>query len=71
MSKDPVSIPFEQATIVDAHVSPNECRDKALDCLITADSLDDPRERTAMLRYAEWWTRLAELARERQNNKNS
>jgi hypothetical protein len=70
MSKDPSSISSGQATIVDAHVSPNECRDKALDCLITTYTLDDARERAAMLRYAEWWVRLAELAQERTNNKN-
>ena len=58
-----------EATVVDAHVSPDECRDKALDCLITADTLYDSRERAAMLRYAEWWVRLADLATKRRDHK--
>jgi len=38
-----------------------ECRTKALDCLIKAETLSGA-PKTAMLRYADWWTRLAELA---------
>ena len=44
-----------------------QCRAKALDCMIHAETLDDPRLKAAMLQYAEWWRRLAEYrgARER------
>jgi hypothetical protein len=52
----------EQLTVVDSYLSPEDCRAKALDCLIKADALDDPREKAAMIQYAEWWNRLAELA---------
>jgi hypothetical protein len=45
---------------VDAYLTPEACQTKALDCLIRADTLDDPRQKAAMLRYAEWWNRLAE-----------
>jgi len=50
-------------TTIDAYLSPQACRAKAFDCRIKADMLDDPREKALMLQYAEWWTRLAELAR--------
>ncbi len=56
-----------QVTAVDAYLSPEACRAKALECRIKADMLDDPREKALMLHYVEWWTRLAELA---QNNKD-
>jgi hypothetical protein len=45
---------------VDAYLTPEACRDKALDCMIQAEALDDPKQRAAMLQYAEWWRRLAE-----------
>jgi hypothetical protein len=45
---------------VDPYLSAEACREKAIDCLIQADTLDDPRQKAAMLRYAEWWDRLAE-----------
>jgi hypothetical protein len=51
-----------QATVVDAYLSTEACRAKALDCLIKANALDDPREKALMLHDAEWWTRLAVLA---------
>ena len=43
-----------------AYLSPEACRTKALDCLIQADTLDDPKLKTAMLQYADWWNRLSE-----------
>jgi hypothetical protein len=57
----------EQLTVVDSYLSPEDCRAKALDCLIKADALDDPQEKAAMFQYAEWWNRLAELAQKRQD----
>ena len=42
-----------------------QCRAKALDCMIHAETLDDPRLKAAMLQYAEWWRRLAEYRGER------
>jgi len=45
---------------LDAYVSAEECRAKALDCMIKAETLDDPCLKHAMLTYAEWWTRLAD-----------
>ena len=65
--KDRIS--SEQATVVDSDLSPDDCRAKALDCLIKADALDDPREKAAMFRYAEWWNRIAELAQKRQDDR--
>jgi hypothetical protein len=41
--------------------SPEACRRKAQECLARADALADPKQKAAMLRYAEWWTRLAEV----------
>jgi hypothetical protein len=58
-----------QVTTVDAYLSPEACRAKALECQIKADMLDDPREKALMLHYVELWTRLAELAQSR-NNRN-
>jgi len=49
-----------EAIAVDAYLSPEACRMKALDCMIKADALDDPVQRAAMLQYAEWWDRLAQ-----------
>jgi hypothetical protein len=48
------------AVVVDPYVTAEECHVKALDCMIKADMLDDPRQKAAMLQYAEWWRRLAE-----------
>jgi hypothetical protein len=45
---------------VDAYLTPVACRAKALDCSIRADATDDSAQKAAMLRYAEWWNRLAE-----------
>jgi hypothetical protein len=59
-----------QATVVDAYLSTEACRAKALDCLFKADALDDPQEKALMLRYAQWWTRLAELAQKREDQHN-
>ena len=59
----------EQAMfVVDSYLSPDDCRAKALDCLIKADASDDPQDRIAMLKYAEWWNRLAEFAQKLQEN---
>lgn len=49
-----------EGVAVDAYLTADACRTKALDCLIQADTLDDPKQKAAMLRYAEWWNRLAE-----------
>jgi len=49
-----------EGVAVDAYLTADACRSKALDCLIQADTLDDPKQKGAMLRYAEWWNRLAE-----------
>jgi hypothetical protein len=56
-----------EVTVVDPYLSPEDCRAKALDCLIKADALDHPREKSLMLHYAEWWTRLAVLALKRKD----
>jgi hypothetical protein len=40
-------------------LSAEDCRAKAIDCAMKAETLE-PRQKTAMLRYAEWWNRLAE-----------
>jgi hypothetical protein len=34
---------------VDSYLSPEDCRLKALDCAIRADTLDDPQQKAAML----------------------
>jgi hypothetical protein len=47
-------------TVVDPFLTPEACRAKALDCMIQAETLDDPRQKAAMLQYAEWWRRLAD-----------
>jgi hypothetical protein len=49
-----------EGVAVDAYLTPEACRTKALDCLIRADALDDAQQKAAMLQYAEWWRRLAE-----------
>jgi hypothetical protein len=49
-----------EGVAVDAYLTPEACRTKALDCLTRADALDDPQQKAAMVRYAEWWNRLAE-----------
>ena len=41
-------------------LSPENCRAKALDCQSRADTLEDTRQKAAMLQYVEWWNRLAE-----------
>jgi hypothetical protein len=52
---------WREVITVDVYLSPNACRAKALDCMIKADTLvDDPVQQAAMLRYADWWNRLAE-----------
>jgi len=48
-----------ESEVVDS-LSEDDCRAKALDCLIKAEASDDPRQKAAMLRYAEWWNRLAD-----------
>jgi hypothetical protein len=53
---------------VDAYLTPEDCRTKALDCLIRADTLDDPKQKAAMLQYAEWWNRLAEYRDQLRSN---
>src|SRR5262249_41654783 len=59
-------LPEEEAVNL---MSAEGCRAKALDCLLKADTLDDPRQRDAMRRYAEWWDRLAEY-HDRDTRKN-
>jgi len=59
-------LPEEEAVNL---MSAEDCRAKALDCLLKADTLDDPRQRDAMRRYAEWWDRLAEY-HDRDTRKN-
>jgi len=41
--------------------SPEACRRKAQECVERSEKLTDPKQKTAMLQYAEWWTRLAEI----------
>jgi hypothetical protein len=41
------------------YLSAEECRAKAIDCVTKAETLK-PLQKAAMLRYAEWWDRLAE-----------
>ena len=45
---------------VDSRISPDECRARALDCMIKAETLEDSQQKAAMFRYAEWWNRLAD-----------
>jgi hypothetical protein len=40
--------------------SPEACREKARECVLRAETLADPKQKAAMLVYAEWWARLAE-----------
>jgi hypothetical protein len=56
-----------ELTVVDPYLSPEACRAKALDCLIKADALDNPREKALRIHYAEWWTRLAVLTLKRKD----
>ena len=56
---------------MDADLSPEICREEAIDCLIRADTLEDPKQKAAMLQYAEWWTRLAEYSRQATANGRS
>jgi hypothetical protein len=44
-------------------LSPEVCRQKAEECLALAEKANDPKHKAAMLRFAEWWARLAEYAR--------
>jgi predicted Rossmann fold nucleotide-binding protein DprA/Smf involved in DNA uptake len=37
------------------------CRRKAQECAERSAKLTDPKQKAAMLQYAEWWTRLAEI----------
>ena len=48
-----------EGDVVDS-LSAADCRAKAIDCLIKAETLDDVRQKAAMLQYAEWWNRLAD-----------
>ncbi len=41
--------------------SPEACRRKAQECVERSEKLTDPKQKAAMLQYAEWWTRLAEI----------
>jgi len=41
--------------------SPEACRRKAQECIERSEKLTDPKQKAAMLQYAEWWTRLAEI----------
>jgi hypothetical protein len=60
------------ASTVDSYLSPDDCRAKALDCRLHADALDDLQQKATMLRYAEWWERLAEyVAAKRREQWNS
>jgi hypothetical protein len=57
------------ASAVDSYLSPDDCRAKALD---HADALGDLQQKATMLRYAEWWERLAEyVAAKRREDWNS
>jgi hypothetical protein len=56
---------------VDPYLSPEACREKALDCLIRADTLEDPRQKAAMLKYADWWMQLAEYRSGRTANEGT
>ena len=62
MRKDDYPTPSELGVsfVVDAYLSAEVCRAKAVDCAIRADALDDPRQKAAMLKYAEWWRQLAD-----------
>jgi hypothetical protein len=53
------ALPFSEWETVNS-MSADDCRAKALACMTKADALDDARQKAAMLKYAEWWNRLAE-----------
>ena len=36
------------------------CQRRADECLAMADRMTDPAQKAAMLRFAEWWMRLAQ-----------
>jgi len=41
--------------------SPEACRRKAQECIERSEKLTDPKQKAAMLQYAEWWARLAAI----------
>jgi hypothetical protein len=42
-------------------VDSNTCKQKAKECLELADQFTDPRQKRAMMQFAEWWLRLADF----------
>jgi hypothetical protein len=42
------------------YLSAAACQRKADECLAMADWMTDPAQKAAMLRFAEWWMRLAQ-----------
>ncbi len=41
--------------------TPAQCREKASECLQKAEHIANSAQKAALLRYAEWWTRLGDL----------
>jgi hypothetical protein len=37
------------------------CKQKAKECLRLADQFTDPRQKRAMMQFAEWWLRLVDF----------
>jgi len=40
--------------------SPEICRQKSRECLALAEMQTEPKQKAAMLQYADWWSSLAE-----------